>query len=262
MKKTIMFGTMLVLIMGLLAACGTSESNNAGSKNDDDKVLVMATSADYPPFEYIETGKSDEIIGFDVDIAKAIAGKLGYKVQVKDMDFGGLVQSLKSGQADFVLAGMTPTEKRKRNVDFSDVYYTAQHMIISKKDSGIETLEDLQGKTVGVQLGSIQEDKADEINKTISITIENRNRIPDLIQELKNGRFDAVIIEDTVATGYFEKEKDLKGFTISDDPEEAGSAIAFPKNSELTEKFNKELREMKENGELQELVVKWFDGEE
>jgi polar amino acid transport system substrate-binding protein len=261
MKKALILFISMILFAGLLAGCGTSEDNKTNEK-EDDKVLVMATSADYPPFEYIETGKSDEIIGFNVDIAKAIASKLGYEVQVKDMDFGGLVQSLKSGQADFVLAGMTPTEKRKKNVDFSDIYYTAQHMIISKNDSGIEKLEDLEGKTVGVQLGSIQEGKAQEINEKVAIKIENRNRIPELIQEMKAGRFDAAIIEDTVAKGYFENEKDLRGFTISDDPEEAGSAIAFPKNSELTEKFNKELQAMKENGELQELVVKWFGGEE
>jgi polar amino acid transport system substrate-binding protein len=111
------------------------------------------------------------------------------------MDFGGLVQSLKSGQADFVLAGMTPTEKRKKNVDFSDIYYTAQHMVISKKENGIATVEDLKDKTVGVQLGSIQEGKADEINETVAIKVENRNRIPELIQELKAGRFDAIIIK-------------------------------------------------------------------
>ncbi|CAH2716344.1 Arginine-binding extracellular protein ArtP [Neobacillus rhizosphaerae] len=259
MKKAVILILTMVMSVGLLAACGTSD--NANKKSGDKKVLVMATSADYPPFEYVETKKSDDIIGFDVDLAKAIAGKLGYTVNVKDMDFGGLVQSLKSGQADLVLAGMTPTEKRKKNVDFSDIYYTAHHLIISKKDSGIEKLEDLKGKTVGVQLGSIQEGKAQEINKQIPIKIENRNRIPDLIQEMKSGRFDAAIIEDTVAKGYFEKEKDFKGFTISDDPNEAGSAIAFPKNSELTAKFNKELKKMKENGELQKLVVKWFGGE-
>ncbi len=257
MKKVIGLFLIMVLAVGLLAACGEAKDENAGDK----KVLVMATSADYAPFEYIESDKSDEIIGFDVDLAKAITGKLGYEMEIKDMDFGGLIQSLKSGQADFVLAGMTPTEKRKKNVDFSDIYYTAQHMVISKKENGIETLEDLEGKTVGVQLGSIQEGKADEINETVAITVENRNRIPELIQELKAGRFDAIIIEDTVAKGYLDKEADLTSFTISDDPEEAGSAIAFPKDSELTEKFNNELKKMKENGELQELIVKWFGGE-
>jgi arginine/lysine/histidine transporter system substrate-binding protein len=257
MKKVMGLFLIMILAVGVLAACGETKDANEGAK----KSLVMATSADYAPFEYIESDKSDEIIGFDVDLAKAIAGKLDYEVEVKDMDFGGLIQSLKSGQADFVLAGMTPTEKRKKNVDFSDIYYTAQHMVISKKDSGISAVEDLEGKTVGVQLGSIQEGKAEEINKTVAIKVENRNRIPELIQELKAGRFDAIIIEDTVAKGYLNKEADLTSYTISDDPEEAGSAIAFPKDSELTEKFNKELQKMKENGELQELIVKWFGGE-
>lgn len=257
MKKIMGLFLIMILAVGVLAACGETKDANAGDK----KTLVMATSADYAPFEYIESDKSDEIIGFDVDLANAIAGKLGYEVEVKDMDFGGLIQSLKSGQADFVLAGMTPTEKRKKNVDFSDIYYTAQHMVISKKDSEIAAVEDLEGKTVGVQLGSIQEGKAEEINETVAITVENRNRIPELIQELKAGRFDAIIIEDTVAKGYLDKEADLTSFTISDDPEEAGSAIAFPKNSDLTEKFNQELQKMKENGELQELIVKWFGGE-
>ncbi|KGM46205.1 transporter substrate-binding domain-containing protein [Neobacillus niacini] len=257
MKKLMGLFLIMILAVGVLAACGGAKDSNEGDK----KTLVMATSADYAPFEYIESDKSDEIIGFDVDLAKAIAGKLGYEVEIKDMDFGGLIQSLKSGQADFVLAGMTPTEKRKKNVDFSDIYYTAQHMVISKTDSGIATVEDLKGKTVGVQLGSIQEGKAEEINKTVAIKVENRNRIPELIQELKAGRFDAIIIEDTVAKGYLDKESDLTSFTMSDDPEEAGSAIAFPKDSDLTEKFNKELKNMKENGELQELIVKWFGGE-
>jgi arginine/lysine/histidine transporter system substrate-binding protein len=259
-KRFVLFLTMIMLV-GLLAACGTSKKENADTNNDK-KVLTMGTSADYPPFEFINTGKSKDIIGFDVDLAKTIAAKLGYEVKVKDIDFSGLIQSLKSGQVDFVLAGMTPTEKRKKNVDFSDIYYTAQHMIVSKQDSGINTLEDLKGKTVGVQLGSIQEGKAKDINKTVAIKIENRDRIPDIIQEIKAGRFDAAIIEDTVAKGYFTKGKDLKGFTIGDNPDEAGSAIAFPKNSDLTEKFNKELKKMKENGELNDLIVKWFGGEQ
>ncbi|WP_042458167.1 transporter substrate-binding domain-containing protein [Neobacillus dielmonensis] len=255
MKKGFILLTSMVLAAGLLAACGSSEKTSKAAS--DKKVLVMGTSADYAPFEYIETEKSDEIIGFDVDLAKSITSKLGYKMEVKDMDFNGLVQALKSGQADFVLAGMTPTEKRKKNVDFSDIYYNAKFMIVSKKDSGISKVEDLKGKTVGVQLGSIQADKAKEINKETPIKIEDRNRIQDLIQEIKSGRFDAAIIEDTVAKGYFTKETELEGFTLKDDPE-AGSAIAFPKNSDLTEKFNKELKEMKENGELDKLVIKWF----
>ncbi|WP_226618354.1 transporter substrate-binding domain-containing protein [Cytobacillus firmus] len=260
MKKVIMIALSMLLV-GLLAACGTSEEDgkSGSGESSDKKVLTMGTSADYPPFEYVDSAKGEEIIGFDVDLAKAIAEKLGYEIQVKDMDFNGLIPALETSQVDFVLAGMTPTEERKENVDFSDVYYTASHMIVSKKGSGIESLEDLDGKTIGVQLASIQADKAEEIAETVDMTVENRNRIPELIQEIMADRFDAAMIEDTVAKGYFEKNKDLAGFTIEEDETEAGSAIAFPKGSELTEEFNAELLKMKENGELEELIVKWFD---
>lgn len=259
MKKAIGLFLSLFLMVGLLAACGTS--NHAAKRASNKKnVLIMGTSADYPPFEYVKTEKSNNIIGFDVDLANALAKKLGYKIQVKDIDFSGLIQSLKSGEVDLVLAGMTPTPQRKKNVDFSDIYYTAKYEIISKKGSGINTLNDLKGKTVGVQLGSIQETKAKEINKTIPINIQSRDRIPDMIEELKSGRFDAAIIENTVAKGFLAKESNLTGFEISDKADVAGSAIAFPKNSDLTTKFNNELRKMKKDGELNALIVKWFGG--
>ncbi|PLR68050.1 transporter substrate-binding domain-containing protein [Bacillus sp. UMB0893] len=258
MKKLLLV-MISMLVIGVLAACGSSENGTGGEK----KVLKMATSADYPPFEYIDTAKGSDIIGFDVDLAKAIGKELGYEIKVEDMDFTGLIPALQANKADLVLAGMTPTADRKESVDFSDVYYTAKHMIVAKKGSGIESIEDLEGKTVGVQLASIQEGKAEEISKEVNIKVENRNRIPELIQEMKSGRFDAAIIEDTVAKGYFENDKELEGFTIEDgNTEEAGSAIAFPKDSKHTEEFNKVLQEMKENGELEKLVVKWFGGEE
>lgn len=258
MKKLLLV-MISILVIGVLSACGSSENGTGEEK----KVLKMATSADYPPFEYIDTAKGSDIIGFDVDLAKAIGKELGYEIKVEDMDFTGLIPALQANKADLVLAGMTPTAERQKSVDFSDVYYTAKHMIVSKKGSGIESIEDLEGKTVGVQLASIQEGKAKEIGKEVTIKVENRNRIPELVQEMKSGRFDAAIIEDTVAKGYFENDKELEGFTIEDgNTEEAGSAIAFPKDSKYTEEFNEVLKEMKENGELEKLVVKWFGGEE
>ncbi|MDQ0161422.1 transporter substrate-binding domain-containing protein [Bacillus alveayuensis] len=251
----------MVLTFSLLASCGTS---NSESKSDEEKkeVLVMGTSADYAPFEYIDTAKGSDIIGIDVDIAKAITERLGYELEIQDMDFNGLIPALQSNKVDFVLAGMSVTPERKESVDFSDVYYSAKHMIVSKADSGIQTVEDLEGKTVGVQLASVQEEKANEIAETINVTVENRNRISEVIQEIKSGRFDAAIIEDSVAKGYLEKDADLQGFVIEEEnAEENGYAIAFPKGSELTEKFNEELQKMKESGELEEILVKWFDGE-
>ncbi|KKI93042.1 ABC transporter substrate-binding protein [Bacillus sp. SA1-12] len=250
-----------LFIIGLLAACGTSTNEaDDSTSGGDKKVLKMATSADYPPFEYIDTTKGSDIVGFDIDLAKALAEKTGYELEIQDIDFNSLIPALQAKQIDLVLSGMTPTPERAENVDFSDVYYTANHMIVSLKDKEVKSIEELKGKTIGVQLGSIQEDKAKEISEQVNVKIENRNKISDLIQELKSGRIDAAIIEDLVANGYIEKDKDLSGFTMASE-EEAGSAIAFQKNSPYTKEFNDALNEMKENGELDKLVAKWFGGE-
>ncbi|MDA1474924.1 transporter substrate-binding domain-containing protein [Bacillus changyiensis] len=251
MKKFILL-FLTACIFFVLTACG----NSSGS---DKKTLVMGTSADYPPFE---SKDGDKIVGFDVDLAKALAKKTGHDLEIKDMDFNGLITALKTNKVDIVLSGMTPTPDRKKQVDFSDVYYTAHNMIVTKKASGIKSLHDLKGKTIGVQLGSIQEEKAKELSADYDLNVENRNRISDLTEEIKAGRFDAAIIEDIVAQKYIDKNPELIGFNLPKEPDEkAGSAIAFKKNSELTEKFNKALQEMEKNGELEKLKKKWFSGE-
>jgi arginine/lysine/histidine transporter system substrate-binding protein len=263
MKKIFSYFFVSILVIGLLAACGTSEEPaSEGSSSTDDqktekKVLTMGTSADYAPFEFIDTAKGDDIIGIDPEIAKAVAEKLGYEVKINDMDFGGLIQALQSGQVDFVMSAMSATDDRRKSVDFSEIYYTSKHMIVSKKDSGIKKVEDLSGKKVGVQLGSIQEEKANELAEEVDMTVENRNRIPEVIQEIKAGRFDAAIIEDTVAAGYLDNNEDLEGFTIED--ADGGYAAAFPKDSELTEEFNKALKEMIDSGEIDAIIKKWFE---
>lgn len=261
MKKLVSLSFALILIVSMFSACSNGESKEPKEEKGNKKVLVMGTSADYKPYEYVEASKSDEIIGFDIDIAKYIGKELGYEVKVKDMDFGGLLASLSSGKVDFVMAGMTPTAERKNNVDFTDIYFVAKNMIVSKKDSNIKSVEDLKGKTVGVQTGSIQEEKAAEFKKQVDFKAEGRDRIPEIVQEIKAGRFDAAILEDTVAKNYLEKMKDLQGIEIKEAPEEVGAAIALPKNSDKTAEFNKAIKKMQENGELDKLVKKWFGSE-
>ncbi|MFS1517999.1 transporter substrate-binding domain-containing protein [Bacillus sp. SCS-151] len=267
MKKNILLGLISILVIGLLAACGTTkdegaDNGQAAEGEAETKVLTVGTSADYPPFEYIDTAKGDEIIGFDIDILTSLKEKLGYEIEMVDMDFGSIIGALQSNKVDLSISAMSPNEDRRKNVDFSDTYYMANHMIITKKGSNIESIDDLQGKVVGAQLGSIQEEEANNIAETVNITVESRNKIPDLFQEMKVDRIDALFIENTVAKGYLEKDDELTGFTLEGKEEDVGYAIAFPKGSELTEEFNSALQEMKESGELEKLVLKWFGGEE
>jgi arginine/lysine/histidine transporter system substrate-binding protein len=257
MKKLISLLLMSILLVGILAACGTGGEEAKNTGDSDKKVLKMATSADYAPFEYIDTKGSGDFMGIDIEIARAITEKLGYQLEFQDMDFSGLISALQSGQADFVMAAMSATEERKASVDFSDVYYTSKHVVVSKKDSGIKSVDDLAGLKVGAQMGSIQEEKAKELSQGTGFTYESRDRVPLLIQEIMAGNLDAAIIEDTVAQGYLEQNKEVGGFTIED--AEGGYAIAFPKESELTEEFNNALKEMTDNGEIDNIITKYFN---
>ncbi len=226
------------------------------------ETLTMGTSPDYPPYEYYDTSSGQElIVGFDIDIANHIAEELGFDLRVVGMDFSGLIPALQANRVDFVMAGMTPTEERKQNVDFSEVYFVAQNTIIAKAGSNLATPADLSGKRVGVQLGTIQEEEAKgyaEADPTIDV--RSLNKIGEIIQEIKAGRLDAAIIEDTVAAGFAASNPDLEFNVIPEaDPDAPrGSAIAFPKGSPRVEDFNRVLAEMEASGKMDELIVKWF----
>lgn len=256
-----------LMAMSAIAGCGqqenadTSENTATAPTPDNNETVRMATSADYPPYEFRDTASGkDEIIGFDVDIANYIAKELGFKLEVKDSDFNGLIPALQTKRVDFVMAGMTPTEERKKNVDFSEIYYEAKNTLVAKKGTNFTKLEDLAGKKVGVQLGSTQEIAVKDASKTVKgINILSLNKIGEIIQEIKSNRIEAAVIEDTVAKGYTANNTDLLFNTIPSNPQEAGSAIAFPKGSNRVEDFNKVIKQMKENGELEKLAKKWFE---
>ncbi|MGL4502013.1 MAG: transporter substrate-binding domain-containing protein, partial [Planktothrix sp.] len=123
------------------------------------KTLIMATSPDYPPYQFKDTATSgDKIVGFDVDIAEYITQQLGYDLKINGIDFNGLIPALTAKRADFVMAGMTPTPERKKNVAFSDIYFEAKNTIVSLNTKNYTDPEQLKGKKVGVQLGSIQQE--------------------------------------------------------------------------------------------------------
>lgn len=244
--------TALVAI-GTVTACNPGGGDTAGGGGASS--LTMATSADYPPYQFVDSSSgSQEIIGFDIDIAKYITEELGFGLKIDNIDFNGLIPALQSKRADFVMAGMTPTPERKQSVDFSATYYDAQNTIVAKTGSNLLTADSLNGKTVGVQLGSIQEAAAKDIK---GIQVKQLNRISEMVQELKAGRVNALIMEDTVAKGFIASNPDLE-FNVIPTTGASGSAIAFPKGSELLAKFDPVLADMKTSGKLDELITKWF----
>lgn len=240
----IMIGLMGVLCVG----CG-------GGK--DDNVLVMGCSADYPPFEFRKDGV---IVGSDIDLAKAICEKLGYGLEVKDMDFSGLIAALNSGGIDFAMSGMAVTDERKKRVDFSHMYYEPKFAVLYRKEGDvIDKANKMKGKKIGVQLGTTMEIFVKAKDRELGgIEIKSLNRNPELIQELKTGRIDGVVIEESQVAHFAKANSDLT-YSVFDDLVGEGYAIAFPKDSELKEKFNKVLNEMKANGELNDILNKWLN---
>ncbi|MEK8128454.1 transporter substrate-binding domain-containing protein [Paenibacillus filicis] len=202
--------------------------------------ITVGTSADYPPYEFHrEVDKKDTIVGFDIAIAEEIAKELGVTLELKEMKFEGLLAALEAGSIDFAISGMEPTEERKKNADFTKIYYKAiQTVSIRDEDKEkYKTIEDLKGKKVGAQKGTIQETIVKE--QLPQSELKAMGKISDLILELKTKKVDALILEKPVATSYM-KNKDFVFADVKLTAEDAGSAIAVRKNSpELVEAMNK-----------------------
>ncbi|MEF3302431.1 ABC transporter substrate-binding protein/permease [Paenibacillus sp. GYB003] len=248
---------LLLLLFGPAAPFMRTEAVQAANEPAKAaKKLVMGTSPDYPPYESVDAKGSGDIVGMDIDIAKTITAELGYELEIASMDFNGLIAALQSGRVDFVMSGMSATEERRQSVTFSDGYYTARNTIVSRKEAAYETAGQLSGKLVGAQLGSVQEQFAETLE---GAKLKKLNKISDLVQELNSGRMDAAIVEDAVAIEMVRANPGLALSYLPAAEKDNGYAIAFPKQSELVDEFNRVLGQMKEDGRLQQIVAKWFD---
>ena len=216
--------------------------------------LVMATNAEFPPYEYYEDG---DIVGIDVEIAKAIAAKLGMELQIEDMAFDAIIPAVTSGKADFGAAGMTVTEERQRSVEFTDTYANSNQVAIVKEDSDITGSDALAGKIIGVQLGTTGDALATEIKDA---TVERYNKGLEAVQSLTQGKIDAVVIDQATAEAFVKKTEGIK--ILEEKMSEEEYAIAIKKgNMELVEKMNEAIKELKEEGKVDEIVAKYMDAE-
>ena len=252
MKKKLL-SLVLVAAMALsVAACGAKD--NAATETEGKEVLVMATNAEFPPYEYYE---GQEIVGIDAEIAAAVAEKLGCELKIEDMAFDSIIAAVSSGKADFGLAGMTVTEKRLESVNFSDTYAHATQVVIVPEGSAITGVADLDGKKIGVQLGTTGDLYAGEI---ADATIERYNKGFEAVQALSQGKIDAVNIDNEPAKVFVAENEGLVLLDEAFTEEDYAMAIA-KENTELLEKVNKALAELKEDGTLQAIVDKYISAE-
>jgi len=218
--------------------------------------LVVGTSADYPPFEFhdISSGK-DVIAGFDIDLAEAIAKELGVELEIKDMSFDTIISAVLTKKVDMGIAGFTITEERKKSVNFSIPYIQGGQQIITYKGSGITGKDDLKGKTVGVQLGTTGEEIAKKIE---GAKLKQFDKVDTAVLDLLNKKVDAVIVDFAVAKAYASQNSDkleLVGNLLDD----AAKAVVLRKEDEkLLEVVNKVITDLKNSGELDKMVQKWF----
>ena len=254
MKKKLL-SLVLVAAMALsVVACGGKEEAAEAPAAEGKEVLVMATNAEFPPYEYYE---GQEIVGIDAEIAAAIAEKLGYELKIEDMAFDSIIAAVDSGKADFGLAGMTVTEDRLASVNFSDTYATATQVVILMEDSPITGIADLDGKKIGVQLGTTGDIYAGDI---ADATIERYNKGFEAVQALTQGKIDAVIIDNEPAKVFVAENEGTKILEEDFAVEEYAMAIA-KENTELLEKVNEALAELTEDGTLKAIVDKYISAE-
>ena len=216
----------------------------------------MATNAEFPPYEYHDGG---EIVGIDVEVAGAIAEKMGLTLEIEDIAFDSIIPELQSGKADIGAAGMTVSEDRLKNVDFSDTYTTASQVIIVKEDSDIAGPDDLAGKIIGVQLGTTGDIYASDYEAEGS-TIERYNKGFEAVQAMIQGKIDAVVIDVEPAKVFVSQNGGIKILDEALTVEEY--AIAVKKgNTELLDQINGALAELKASGELQAIIDKYISAE-
>lgn len=274
MKKKFLGLAMAVCMVTALTACGSgkaaetapaaeattaagAESKAAETQADatgSKGTLVMATNAEFPPYEFHEGG---EIVGIDVEIARAIATEMGMDFEIEDIAFDSIIPEVTSGKADFGAAGMTVTEDRKQSVDFSDPYAAATQVVIVKEGSDITSVDGLAGKTIGVQLGTTGDIYVEDVE---GATIERYNKGFEAVQALTQDKIDAVVIDGEPAKVFVSQNEGLKLLDEAFTTEEY--AICVKKgNTELLDGINAAIAKLKESGELQAIVDKYISAE-
>lgn len=250
MKKIFTAMAVLVALSMLFTGCTAANTVSAIKQKGE---LVVATNAEFAPFEFKD---GSNVVGIDMDIAQAIADKLGVKLKVDDMEFDSVIASVQTGKADLGIAGLSATDERKKSVDFSDQYFSSNVvMLVAKDNDTLKTKDDLAGKKLGVQLGTSADTLvASAIDKA---TVVRMNKDADSVQDLLNGKLDAVLLDASPAQVFATQNADkikLIPTPLSDEP----YAIAAKKgNTDLLKIVNEVIQELKDSGQYAKILDKY-----
>ena len=276
MRKWIAF---LMTAMMMIAAVSCAPASESSSQAEEDSaaaenegasefttategVLTMATNAEFPPYEYYE---GDTVTGIDVEIAQAIAKKLGLTLQVEDMEFDSVISAVQGGKADIGMAGMTVTEERLEEVNFTESYATGVQVIIVTEDSDITSADDLFAEganhTIGVQLTTTGDLYTTEDIEAAGLgTVDRYNKGADAVMALKNGKVDCVVIDNEPAKAFVEANEGLKILETEYVTEDY--AIAVSKDNEaLHTAVDAALQELIADGTVQSSIDKYITAE-
>ena len=257
--KTLVLFFALVILLTFAMGCSDDNQNDGGLETVESGMLVMATSADFPPYEFWE---GNEIVGIDAEVAAAIAEKLGLELRIDDMDFDSIIPAVVAGRADIGMAGMTITDERLESVYFSVSYATGVQVVIVREDSEITSVDDLFEDGAHFDIG-VQTSTTGDIYSTEDLedeglaTVHRYRRGTDAVQSLLTGRVDCVIIDNEPAKAFVAANPGLKiletEFAVED------YAIAIRKgNTELKDAIDTALSALIADGTLQGIVDKYI----
>jgi polar amino acid transport system substrate-binding protein len=224
----------------------------ASNANEEVKSIHFAVAAEYPPFEYNDHG---ELKGFDIDLARLIANKLGKEPYFETMQFSSILPAISTGQVDAAISTITITEQRKKNFDFTQPYYFESLAAVFPETKPIKDVKELANKKIAVQLGSTMEIwLKKQVPEANILVMDNNNQT---IAALKAGHVDLVLLDGVQGKVFSQKNPGLSFAIIAQSKD--GYGLALKKHSALTEKLNKTLQELEQNGELAQLKKKWLE---
>ena len=254
-----MFKKLLFLaVFSAMLACSASGAVLAASVMEKD-IIIVGTEGTYPPYEYYDD--SNSLTGFDMDLVKKVSEKIGKKIEIVDMAFDGLIPALLTGKIDVIAAALNATDERKQRVDFSDVYDIADAAILTKADNTtLKTLDDLKGKIVGVQLGTLEDNFLSKLD--IQFEIKRYQKTDDAVREVILERNDCVLIGTFVANSYIDSDRFKGALKIAFRQEvckpHEGFSLSIRKNDQVfLDALNSALKELGDSGEIKELKKKY-----